>query len=146
MTDDILTTIVDRTKVFLEDMPKSVRKKKGQFFTSLETAKYMAGMFDLSSLSVEVRILDPGTGSGILSAALIDRLNEEGKVRAIHLTCYETDPEIQPLLQENLALMKEMSSIPLEYYLITDNYILTQQHDFEEDMLAVSDPPKYDLT
>lgn len=145
MTGGILEKIVDKTKLFLEDMPKSVRKKKGQFFTSLETAKYMAGMFDLSILPDEVRILDPGTGSGVLSAAIIDRLNEENKVTAIYLTCYETDPEIQPLLQENLALMKEMSSIPLEYELIMDNYILTQQHDFEEDLLAVPDPPKYDL-
>ena len=145
MTGGILEKVISKTKLFLGDMPKSVRKKKGQFFTSSETAKYMAGMFDLSALPTEVKILDPGTGSGILSAALIDRLNEENKVTSIHLTCYETDPEIQPLLQGNLTMMKEMSSIPLEYELITDNYILTQKHDFKEDMLAVPDPPKYDL-
>ena len=145
MTSEILFLVIDETKSFLEDMPKAVRKKKGQFFTSMETAKYMAGMFDLSILPEQVSILDPGTGSGILSAAIIDRLNEESAVKSIHLTCYETDTEIQPLLQRNLALMKEKSVIPLTYELITDNYILTQQHDFEEDLLAVSNPPKYDL-
>ncbi len=145
MSGNILEKVIDRTRLFLDEMPKSVRKKKGQFFTSLETAKYMAGMFDLSILPDEVKILDPGTGSGILSAAVIDRLSQEGRTNAIDLTCYETDPEIKPLLEESLALMKEMSPIPLKYELITDDYILTQQHDFEEDLLASSHPAKYDL-
>ena len=141
----VLLTVIENTKAFLEGMPKAVRKKKGQFFTSMETAKYMAGMFDLSLLPEQASILDPGTGSGILSAAIIDRLNEENAVKSIHLTCYETDTEIQPLLKDNLELMKQVSKIPLTYNLITDNYILTQQHDFECDLLAVENPTKYDL-
>lgn len=142
---NVLLTVIENTKVFLEGMPKTVRKKKGQFFTSLETAKYMAGMFDLSLLPERAAILDPGTGSGILSAAIVDRLNIENAVKSIHLTCYETDTEIQPLLKDNLEMMKKISAIPLIYDLITDNYILTQQHDFESDLLAVENPPKYDL-
>ena len=58
MSGNILEKIIDRTRLFLDEMPKSVRKKKGQFFTSLETAKYMAGMFDLSILPDEVKILE----------------------------------------------------------------------------------------
>ena len=145
MTEKILSSIIERTKSFLDTMPKGVRKKKGQFFTSLETAKYMAEMFDCSILPENVSILDPGTGSGILSAAIIERLNEIKTIKAIHLTCYETDTEIQSLLQDNLALMKSMSVIPLEYTLITENYILSQQHDFENDLLSSPEPPKYDL-
>ena len=143
--DNILLTVIENTKAFLDGMPKAVRKKKGQFFTSMETAKYMADMFDLSLLPPQVSILDPGTGSGILSAAIIDRLNAENAVKSIHLTCYETDTEIQLLLKNNLELMKQVSKIPLTYNLITDNYILTQQHDFEGGLLAVENPPKYDL-
>ncbi len=145
MTGDLLSTVVDSTKTFLESMPKTVRKKKGQFFTSLETAKYMANLFDLSILPEKVSILDPGTGSGILSAAVIDRLNATGLVKSIYLTCYETDSAIQPLLQKNLMFMKEHSLVPLEYELISENYILAQQHDFTRDFLAINTPPKYDL-
>lgn len=141
----ILEKVSDKTKLFLESMPKSVRKKKGQFFTSLDTARYMAGMFDFSILPNDIKILDPGTGSGILSAAIVERLNDERCVSSIHLTCYETDPEIQALLKENLEQIREMSSIPLEYELVEDDYILTQHHDFEADLLASNDPPKYDL-
>ena len=145
MTGDILTRVADRTRAFLETKPKSVRKKKGQFFTSIETAKFMAGMFDMSHLPEQVSILDPGTGSGILSAAIIERLNETGAVSSIHLTCYETDSEIQPLLLQNLELIKELSVVPFEYKLVTENYLLTQHHDFEEDLFADSNPLKYDL-
>lgn len=142
---DILSKVIDNTKAFLEEMPKAVRKKKGQFFTSKETAKYMADMFDLSILPEQITILDPGAGSGILSAAIIDRLNEVGSFKSIRLTCYETDPEIKPVLENTLALIKALSAIPLEYELISEHYILTQQHDFKEDLFATQNPPKYDL-
>ena len=145
MNKNILDQVLNKTKLFLEAIPKSKRKKKGQFFTSMETARYMAGMFDLSLLPEHVRILDPGTGSGILSAAIVDRLNEIDTVKTIHLTCYETDSEVQPLLLDNLALMGQMSNIPLRYELIKDDYILTQQYDFEGALIANPNPPKYDL-
>ena len=141
----LLAIIANKTKLFIDGMPKNKRKKKGQFFTSMETAKFMAELFDLTLLPEHVRILDPGTGSGILSAAIIERLNETHAVKSIHLTCYETDPEIQPLLRDNLAIIKQMSDIPVDYDLITDNYILTQQHDFEGTLLADSSAHKYDL-
>ena len=44
----MLEHIIERTNDFLAGFPKAVRKKKGQFFTSAETAKFMSGMFDLS--------------------------------------------------------------------------------------------------
>lgn len=145
MSTSILDVIVDNTKLFLEDMPKSVRKKKGQFFTSLETAKYMAELFDTTLLPENVSVCDPGAGTGILSAAIIDRLNKIPSVKTIDLTCYETDTDVQKLLIKNLELMKSMSAKPLEYKLITENYLLSQQHDFEGDLLAEKNPTKYDL-
>ena len=76
MNECILDAVLEKTKIFLENMPKSVRKKKGQFFTSKETAKFMADLFDLSQLPEDVTICDPGTGTGILSAAVVDRMND----------------------------------------------------------------------
>ena len=145
MNDSILTIVTEKTKVFLENMPKAVRKKKGQFFTSRETAKYMADLFDISLIPEHVHVCDPGTGTGILSAAIVERLNRETSAKSIHLTCYETDPEVKDLLLENLEVMALMSGIPFEYELLTDDYLLTQQHDFEGDILAAPDPQKYDL-
>ena len=55
-------------------MPKKQRKAYGQFFTSKETARFMAGLFSMPANKTEISILDPGAGSGILSASLIERL------------------------------------------------------------------------
>lgn len=89
-----------RTREFAAGFPKDVRKKKGQFFTSPETARFMAGMFDLSRCGEFVSVLDPGASSGILSAALIEKLFSEKPGVRISLVCYETDPEVMPLLRE----------------------------------------------
>lgn len=67
----------------------------------------MANMFDLSSINSVIKMLDPGTGTGILAAALIERLNQENKVKRIELTCYETDIDVLPILKENLKYIAE---------------------------------------
>ena len=98
----VLEFTISQTKVFLDSMPKSVRKKKGQFFTSIEISDYMAQLFDISNCEDEVTVLDPGAGTGILSVAFADRiLNESPNIR-INLTCYETDTDVLPVLKRNL--------------------------------------------
>ena len=125
VSNSILSVIEFRTNSFLEDMPKSKRKSKGQFFTSPETAEYMANMFSLNDLPADVCILDPGAGSGILSAAIIERLNKLGKAASITLDCFETDPSIINLLVDNLELIKAKSLIPMNYRVLEDDYILS---------------------
>ena len=63
------------TGEYIEHMPKSQRKKYGQFFTSKETASFMASLFAIPQGRHCISILDPGAGSGILSVALLERLN-----------------------------------------------------------------------
>lgn len=77
----MLDFIISQTTAFLNAMPKSKRKKIGQFFTSRETAEYMASMFDFSRMQGEVRILDPGAGTGVLTAAIVDRLQGIGNCK-----------------------------------------------------------------
>ena len=68
------------TAKYIDRMPKSLRKKYGQFFTSPETAAFMAGLFTIPHQNV-ISVLDPGAGSGILSVALIERLQNVSDVR-----------------------------------------------------------------
>ena len=70
----MLNEILTKTRDFLESMPKSKRKKKGQFFTSKETAVFMASLFDTERFGNEITVLDPGSGTGVLSAAFIERM------------------------------------------------------------------------
>ena len=134
-----------QTANFLERMPKGKRKKIGQFFTSRETACFMANLFDFSKANESISILDPGAGTGILSAAIIERLQREERIKKIHLTCYETDLEVLPILALNLNNLKLQSKIPLETEIIQEDYILNQANDFNENMFANPEPRKFDF-
>ena len=51
------------TVEYIDRMPKSKRKKYGQFFTSEETATFMAGLFQFQKVAILlvflIRALDP---------------------------------------------------------------------------------------
>ena len=66
----MLDYIINKTTEYLDGMPKAKRKKIGQFFTGIETARFMASLFSLPQKE-HLDILDPGTGSAILTSALI---------------------------------------------------------------------------
>lgn len=140
----MLDYIIKQTRDYLESMPKKDRKKKGQFFTSPETARYMARMFDLKDVPKHISILDPGSGTGILAVALVEYLI--GKVDTIELTCYETDPDVLPILKANLVHVKEQcGETKLEYYVVEQDYLLSQADDFEGLLTSHVNPKKYDL-
>ena len=140
----MLDHVVDQTMEFLENMPKSKRKKKGQFFTSVETARFMADMFDLGNSKGCLSVLDPGAGTGILSIAFLERLMSVSSDINVSLTCYETDPEVLPVLKSNLEYAQNEYPKRIEYRVIEDDYILSQSNDFEENLLATENPTKYD--
>ena len=141
---NVLEYVRNQTKEFLDNMPKSVRKKKGQFFTSLETAAFMAEMFDFSNCGEEVSILDPGAGTGILTVAFVDRLLKEKSDIRVRITCYETDTEVLPVLKKNLEYLKNSFKESLTYRILEEDYILSQSNDFQENLLASKNPKKYD--
>ena len=90
----LLDFAIQTTNKYIDEMPKSQRKKYGQFFTSKETAVFMAGLFDVPENKTRLQILDAGAGSGILSIALIERLQEIPQLQSVHLVCYENDSKI----------------------------------------------------
>lgn len=137
--------VVKATTEYIERMPKTQRKKYGQFFTSKETATFMANLFDLPEERDTISILDPGAGSGILSAAIIERLQDLHSVRKIELVCYENDLNIVKLLQSNLELVSKQSTKEIVYEIISDNYITSQIVDYNYMVGANLNPPKFDL-
>lgn len=96
----LIDYVIELTNEYMESMSKDVRKKYGQFFTSKETALFMASLFDLPSSCKSISILDPGSGSGILSVAVIQRILTSTNIQKISLTCYETNDDILPLLKK----------------------------------------------
>lgn len=144
MTDrtqhNILAEVVRNTNNFIVDVPKSKRKKFGQFFTTATTARFMAALFEIDFSKNHMELLDAGSGTGVLSAALLDHIFNNSFKGTVHLTCYETDDEVFPILEKNLMLAKQVYGI--EYTLLKENYITTQY--FGVNSLMADDKDKYD--
>ena len=141
----MLNRIIERTITYIDNMPKKDRKKYGQFFTSKETARFMAGLYTISANRSKVCILDAGAGSGILSCALLERLEQIDSIQIIELTCYENDVHILELLKENLQIYQVNSKKDIRVHIITDNYITSQYLDFNYMLGSNPNRQKYDF-
>lgn len=141
MIDHICATTVE----YIDRMPKSQRKKYGQFFTSKETAVFMANLFSIPKDCNSLSILDPGAGSGILSVALLDRLESIPEINTIELVCYENDPNIVDLLRSNLDWACSHATKDVSFKIVADNYILSQTFDYNGMLGANPDAQKFDM-
>lgn len=142
----MINEIYRSTVNYIDTVSRDQRKKIGQFFTPVETAIFMASLFHVPDQG-NLAILDPGAGSGILTAAVLDRLQDTQGIRSVTVTCYETNEDILPLLRENLELMKAASKVPMSYRICDKNYIVSQGHAFQsrtpEEVydMVISNPP-----
>ena len=66
------------------------RKNGGHYQTPASIARFMAGCSSYSER--HMRVLDPGSGTGILSAAVCEAASEGGTVKSLHVDAYETEP------------------------------------------------------
>ena len=125
----LLETIYESTFKYLQNVPKKQRKEIGQFFTTIDIAKYMVSMFDEPRKDT-IRLLDPGAGSGILSAAAIERL-QACNVQKVQLVCYETSEEILPLLRTNIDKIVKTASIVVDAEIREKDYLISQKDQFQ---------------
>lgn len=110
----------------MSSVPKIKRKKYGQFFTNKAAAKFMASLFNFDMSKPQINVLDAGAGTGILSAAVVQKLINDGYEGHINLTCYETDSLALPLLEKNLSIIKK--HVNISYTIRNENYITSQSY------------------
>lgn len=145
---EIIDYIENKTNDYLLSFPKEQRKNKGQFFTYKSLAAFMASLFSYESLNKKntVHILDPGSGTGMLSGAVIEQLIKRG-INNIDLTCYENDSNVLSTLRSNLNHIKNTYKINFKFHIKKVNYITTQGKNFEKNKakqqydLIISNPP-----
>ena len=141
----MLDHIAQQTDNYIMSKPKDMRKSLGQFFTSKATARFMAELFDIPHKDT-IKILDPGAGSGILSAAIIEVIDKSHPaIKNIELTCYETNCDIITLLIENIEFIKRLARVKLTAEIISDDYLLSQADDFTGTLSASATQQKYDI-
>ena len=86
-------------------MSTSIHKKTvlGQFFTPPSISRFMASLFRLDGIS-EIRLLDPGAGTGNLSCAFMEHLlNSNNDLSSVHVDCCEMDAGVVPQLGRQMS-------------------------------------------
>lgn len=144
----LVSEVENNTRKFIDSINKIEKKKIGQFFTDGNTALFMANMFDFTNIKREIKVLDPGAGSGILSAAFIQVIQERN-VEQVELVLVENNKDVLPLLRENMLKISSLSNIKINIEIVDENYIVSQSIDFSMNMNSyykdfdyiISNPP-----
>ncbi len=124
----MLNMAVRNTKKLIREKSKEQNIRIGRFFTKKGTAALMSVMCRGSEAET-VSILDPGAGTGILSAALLERLClSKNPPKTVDLTCFENDAMMLPMLEYNLQRLRRRArhdfGVKLIYRIRTENFVL----------------------
>lgn len=104
----MLSLACRNTSKLIRGKSKSDNVRLGRLFTKKDTARRMADMLNIPKNKSAITVLDPGAGTGILSAAVIEKICREAPAcRQIFLTCYETDDDFVPVLEDNLERIRK---------------------------------------
>ncbi len=104
----MLNLAVRNTGKLIREKSKSENVRLGRLFTKKNTARLMADMIKLDQNKNVYTVLDPGAGTGILSAAIVEKICKEvPSCKQIFLTCYENDPDFLPMLEDNLERIRK---------------------------------------
>ena len=89
------------------------RAELGQFMTPAKVAVFMASMLDASPPPDELHLLDAGSGTGILTAAVISEFcirPASQRPASIDVVAWEIDSSLEPLLRRTLEYCEEVAT------------------------------------
>lgn len=135
---NLIDRVEARRKVALEAMDASQQATLGQYFTPYQAALIIAGLPRVPEAST-IRVLDPGAGSGMLTAALVDRLRADRPDATIHVTAIEIDPTLHPALRETLDDIETLGNVTTE--LIEQDFLSWGLSTDESFDLIIQNPP-----
>ena len=148
---------------FIISKEKKVIASLGQYFTPQIIAELIAKNFSEVKPANELKILDSGAGSGILSCTLCEQItNWQHKPKHIELTAYEIDNALVPLLKKSFSSLKHWladKSISLSFSINDKDFVLENadildktfqrslfsEKNFEEFDFIVANPPYFKI-
>ncbi len=143
-----LTKLINLSNRQFIDSEKHEQKIIGQFFTPPAIALFMAKQFSYNKKHIS--ILDPGSGTGILTAAICDRILTLGDKKNIDVHFYENDSFVLPILNKNATDLKtEMESFGhiFQYKIFSEDFVSKNSKYINGDSLFsdTSNKPEYDI-
>ena len=109
--------------------PKN-RSALGQFFTPHPISLYMASLFD--RIEGDISLLDPGCGSGSLTAAFVDESVRRKKVSSLSIHAIDIDSVVRPYINETLELCAKkckIQNISIDANFILDDFVVSSPKD-----------------
>lgn len=107
------------------DLDDDVRTELGQFFTPIAVARFIASLPELPTGGI-VRLLDPGAGTGALTAALVARIIEERPDLRIQATAFELDSSLIPYLTKTVsdcAALADLGGTQLTFRILESDFL-----------------------
>lgn len=118
-----LLALAERNRVAaLSGLDASTQDSLGQFFTPARAAWLIAGMPRLPQ-DGRINVLDPGAGSGMLSAALVARVLAERPGLGLHVVAVECDEAVIPQLTETLEACKVAAEGRVTFEVVVADFI-----------------------
>jgi adenine-specific DNA-methyltransferase len=156
LSDELPSNYADRLGISYTSIVTNEHKKEnGQFFTPTPIARLMSSF--CNNQEEEIKILDPGSGIGILTCSLIEHLVSKNKnLQYIHLVAYETDVHLVSFLEKSLSYLRQwllQQNISLTYVLCIDDfalanskYIAANNESKDTFDIIISNPPYFKLS
>lgn len=150
LTNELPSHFADRVgQVYAKSVTTQHKKDNGQFFTPTQIAHFMAGL--AKQTQDKLKILDPGCGTAILSASLIETLaKRNNSLKEIELVVYETDKDILPYTQATLDYLSKWlkkNKIKFKASLDTNDFVIENKDCFEQSATLFFEPKNaiYDI-
>lgn len=145
----MLNLAVRNTGKLIKEKSKSENKRLGRLFTKKDTARLMASMLDIPENKTAFTVLDPGAGTGILSAAAVEEICKRApSAKQIFLTCFENNEEFIPMLEDNLERIRKKCrhdyDVKLYVTVYNENYIVDSKNHYTVTFFDTV-PDKYDI-
>ena len=134
---DLLSLAAGRRDAGLAALDAGSRADLGQFFTPVAVAGLMARLPRLPRDGV-LRVLDPGAGSGVLSAAVVDRLRREAPGLGVAVTAVEIDERLRGVLSETLT---DLEDVGVRTRLVEEDFVDWALRTDERFDLVIQNPP-----
>jgi adenine-specific DNA-methyltransferase len=123
--DGFIATVEGLRLQAAAELAPEARSSWGQYFTPLEIATLMASM--APPQDSPVNILDPGAGSGMLAAAVVNKLLKDSpSPRHISVTAYEIDQTLHSYLEASLNLCAQAcaeAGVEFAYTISSEDFI-----------------------
>lgn len=135
---DLLERAEARRISTLADIDAMRQSSRGQYFTPAAAARLIAELPRLPH-GDSIRVLDPGAGSGILTAALAQRVHVERPDTHLHVVAVENDEALHPALTDTLSEVAGTTGATFE--IVNDDFLawsLTKPDAFD---LVIQNPP-----